>query len=772
MKHWRLLYLCLMLLLMVTIAVACGTGDDDDEGGDDDDDTAGESILSDDEEMKNDGVAEAPPMSIDPERPTSNSSVTVAVKAPGSTSIDLTVAGFGCGSLFGSSGTTPLVITGTAADNGYCSLSALAHYDGEEDQVLEGFYEIQASDPDIPPVGVPGGSYEFAEFPQASGTADDPVITGVSGTETFINGSTANFSFSYAGDEVTHAYVAIDGYDGYWVAPVTEKDGTFDLPLSFDADIFDQLNTKASAVQVSVSVVDALGYSSEVFDLFLEGVEVAQGEVKVSLTWDTMTDVDLHVTEPNGEEIYYGYKYSSTGGQLDLDSNAGCNIDGINNENVFWPDGQSPNGSFAVKAHMWSDCDEGGASGTVTITYCGDDSPLVYPFSLGPTGDEDTWYFDSACGYRVSGTIKYEDFAIKKTGLSASGTMVPVRYAIVQVLRASDDEVMGQSATDAKGKYSIDFINDGEAGYYVRVLAAADSDNLKQTVTDLNGNLYGWKTADNYNELTDPIKTGVDLEIKKSEDAGAMNIFDVGATCAAHARLYGGSTPPEVTFLWTDGKKPLGKAASFATSTNKIYILGMASDRDDYDDIIIGHEYGHFVMNNYSKGNSPGGGHSSNKREDPRLSYSEGWATYFGITANKVTSYMDTNASGMGVYYNLETLPASKPLGNKGNAMDGKLSEAVVAAAFLDLHDSTNETKDTISGKVTSIWSVFLNYMKAGNSKFKDRGVAGRDFVDFLDGWFCMGFDDKGTDDTKGVRGIVKGLLKLSYDFANVASCK
>lgn len=42
--------------------------------------------------------------------------------------------------------------------------------------------------------------------------------------------------------------------------------------------------------------------------------------LKIILMWDTDgTDVDLHVVEPNGEECYYGYRETTTGGSLDVD---------------------------------------------------------------------------------------------------------------------------------------------------------------------------------------------------------------------------------------------------------------------------------------------------------------------------------------------------------------------------------------------------------------------------------------------------------------------
>ena len=65
------------------------------------------------------------------------------------------------------------------------------------------------------------------------------------------------------------------------------------------------------------------------------------GDVQISVSWDAPSDVDLHVVEPSGEELYYGHSTSATGGQLDVDSNPDCAIDGRQIENIRWP-GRAP----------------------------------------------------------------------------------------------------------------------------------------------------------------------------------------------------------------------------------------------------------------------------------------------------------------------------------------------------------------------------------------------------------------------------------------------
>jgi len=73
------------------------------------------------------------------------------------------------------------------------------------------------------------------------------------------------------------------------------------------------------------------------------------GDVQVTLTWDTATDQDLWVTDPEGEVIYYGNPASETGGELDRDD-----VDGFGPENVFWESGTAPAGEYKVEVDYFS----------------------------------------------------------------------------------------------------------------------------------------------------------------------------------------------------------------------------------------------------------------------------------------------------------------------------------------------------------------------------------------------------------------------------------
>lgn len=68
-------------------------------------------------------------------------------------------------------------------------------------------------------------------------------------------------------------------------------------------------------------------YADGVADSLKQKVKMAGGKVegvlRASLEWFNYDDLDLHVIEPSGNEIYYASKYSKTGGELDVDMNAG-----------------------------------------------------------------------------------------------------------------------------------------------------------------------------------------------------------------------------------------------------------------------------------------------------------------------------------------------------------------------------------------------------------------------------------------------------------------
>ncbi|MEL6350906.1 MAG: hypothetical protein AAFR58_04005 [Cyanobacteria bacterium J06627_28] len=97
-----------------------------------------------------------------------------------------------------------------------------------------------------------------------------------------------------------------------------------------------------------------------------DGIVLQTGDVQVTLRWNTTDDLDLHVTDPFGDRVYYGNQQVASGGQLDVDANAGCGTGMASPvENIFWPTGGGAPGDYIVRVDLFSRC---GAAGPIAFT--------------------------------------------------------------------------------------------------------------------------------------------------------------------------------------------------------------------------------------------------------------------------------------------------------------------------------------------------------------------------------------------------------------------
>jgi len=92
---------------------------------------------------------------------------------------------------------------------------------------------------------------------------------------------------------------------------------------------------------------------------------VGTGDVQVTLTWQAEVDLDLYVTDPNGDTVYFANDRVPSGGELDRDNMCG-DFEWGRPENVYWPAGGAPAGTYTVKVDYWSSC--GDASPSVAWT--------------------------------------------------------------------------------------------------------------------------------------------------------------------------------------------------------------------------------------------------------------------------------------------------------------------------------------------------------------------------------------------------------------------
>jgi hypothetical protein len=81
------------------------------------------------------------------------------------------------------------------------------------------------------------------------------------------------------------------------------------------------------------------------------------GDIQISIGWNTVDDVDLHVkaiTNFTVTWINWLSPYGTDGGELDVDMNASySNLTNRAVENVYWPLGQSPQAEYVVGVHLF-----------------------------------------------------------------------------------------------------------------------------------------------------------------------------------------------------------------------------------------------------------------------------------------------------------------------------------------------------------------------------------------------------------------------------------
>jgi uncharacterized protein YfaP (DUF2135 family) len=75
--------------------------------------------------------------------------------------------------------------------------------------------------------------------------------------------------------------------------------------------------------------------------------------VQVTLSWAEQIDLDLYVTDPDGETIWYGHTTSASGGELDHDDIDGGTAEDPAAENIFWLS-DAPSGTYTVEVDYYS----------------------------------------------------------------------------------------------------------------------------------------------------------------------------------------------------------------------------------------------------------------------------------------------------------------------------------------------------------------------------------------------------------------------------------
>ncbi|MDR0516017.1 MAG: hypothetical protein LBH25_03135 [Fibromonadaceae bacterium] len=266
-----------------------------------------------------------------------------------------------------------------------------------------------------------GGYLQNAKGNFAAGSiADDAddgeqFITNLDINGSVLNGGSTSITVTST-KKLEEVLIQIKGEEGYYRFPLTndnwinkdEDDATeyiYWVVLEFDQDLGDE-----DSLEFIVSGKAAgTGEISQPKKGEVPIEEAKGGAMQISVSWDRDDDVDLHVFSPAGDHIYYGDRRTGKeDGELDIDSNADCTIDGINSENIFFKKDPVADGDYEVEVRMFKKCGtndgKSGARYNVTLNIGG----KFYTFAEGKqTGKFEKE--DSNDKVHKIGTIKIKD---------------------------------------------------------------------------------------------------------------------------------------------------------------------------------------------------------------------------------------------------------------------------------------------------------------------------------------------------------------------------
>jgi len=241
---------------------------------------------------------------------------------------------------------------------------------------------------------VPGSLSPNPGAPGADGGSQGPPIRGVNLSVTNVYPGIQNVPLSGDVQEGTSVLVGLANDAGYWIVPAPFLDVQTPNNFLFQTKMSLSPTTPAGTQTLIIRGVDARGQIGPPQQIALMVAPSAPaGALVITLEWDTESDMDLHAVVPNTTdstmpmEIYYKNRVGlpppvpgtppltgddltaavAAAGSLDLDSNAGCVIDGRRQENIIYTQ-PPPSGEYTVRVDAASLCGQVDAQWQVTAT--------------------------------------------------------------------------------------------------------------------------------------------------------------------------------------------------------------------------------------------------------------------------------------------------------------------------------------------------------------------------------------------------------------------
>lgn len=319
-----------------------------------------------------------------------------------------------------------------------------------------------------------GSKYSEANMP--SNESSD-LLTALTGNPIILKGGANPFTLS-AKANIYKVYVSVESVKGHLEKVVDASESKVIVPVLVG------VTPPKEDFIIWLSIADKDGNISNKRKVEVETLDGTNtGNLQVSISWDQLNDVDLHLILPDERVIGYRYPIATfepedvyeinytldayvaqqgmdnyNYGQLlklanvdmkkilaflDVDSNADCDIDGINNENISFPN-SIPDGTYKVNANLFANCSISELTNfIVTTRYNGE----VVKTSVGtnpyvgnlPASAEDEWGIGSTVM-----TFKKSGSSISRTFNSGIEVLKEERFSYLNAVYDNEAIQKGQ----------------------------------------------------------------------------------------------------------------------------------------------------------------------------------------------------------------------------------------------------------------------------------------------------------------------------------------
>jgi len=350
----------------------------------------------------------------------------------------------------------------------------------------------------------------------------------------------------------------------------------------------------------------------------------------------------------------------------------------------------------------------------------------------------------------LEGTVHFEKYL---PGQELSIGLVALSHAPIQLVHTDTGQVLTENTTDTEGGYTLVLKHEGIqlADLTVRVLAHFEGKVIEATIYSDEEMTSNW-SAEWHPELSE------DFVITDRYVAGAFNIFSMVRLVEDRMNsLVPNDLPPPLAIRWL-AETAMPCISCFYADQNILDLSGVAGDEDGLDDAVILHELGHYIEDTWAVYDNPGGSHNR-EHASPLLAWSEGFATWFQGALRSEANYIDHRPNGE-YQLDLET-PPNSALGVVGSLPEATLSEALVYSVLWDLTDA-EDGEESVQYPVDDVLATVV-----GLTYLIDVGVAGVDFMDFLNEWRCV----HTTDEDEAALGTLLEMAGFPLNMSEAPEC-